>query len=54
VNYVALLGQPPSTGREIVALVLAGMLLQNSGGRTTNDEGVPTVVVFLAVMNVRS
>ena len=54
VNYVAFLGQLPSTGGEIIALVLAGMLFQHRGARTSNHQGIPTVIVLLAIMNVRS
>jgi hypothetical protein len=53
VDYVALLGQPPSASGEIVAFVLAGMLFQYSGARTGDHQRIPTVVVLLTVMNVR-
>jgi len=53
VNDVALLGQLPSTDGEIIAFVFAGMLLQNVRIGASKNESVPTVVVFLAIMNVR-
>jgi hypothetical protein len=53
VDYVTLFCKSPSTRRKVVTFVLAGVLLQNSGGRRANYERVPTVVVLLAVMDVR-
>jgi len=54
VNGVALPGQFAPTGREIVALVLTGMLLQYSRVGTGKHKRVPTVVVLLAVMDIRT
>jgi len=53
VNYVAFLSKFAPTCRKVVTFVLTGVLLQHFGGRTANYERVPTVVVLLAVMNVR-
>ena len=54
VNGVAFLGQVAPTDREIVALVLAGMLLQDSRVGTWNYQRVPTVIMLLTVMDIRS
>jgi len=54
VNGVAFLRQFPPAGRGIVALVLAGMLLQHSGAGTGKYKRVPTVIVLLAVMDIRA
>jgi hypothetical protein len=54
VNGVAFLRQFPPTSREIVALVLTGMLLQDSRVGTGKHKRVPTVIVLLAVMDIRA
>ena len=53
VNDVAFLGQSAPASGEVVALVLASMLRKPSGVGTGKDERVPTMIVFLAVVDVR-
>jgi len=52
VNDVAFLGQLPPTSGKIVALVFAGMLLQNLRVGAGKDERVPAVIVLFAVVDV--